>query len=411
MRNNVQTPNRALQLRLVGHTQNRDAIGARIEVHLAGGPTLVQTLRAGGGFLGQSSKWIHFGLGPEHAIDRVVVRWPDGFQETFTEFQPDRRYTIARGPASTASTVKEAPRNVREVVLEAAQRESSSNPSISGQARIVLSRRLPLPELACETLQGERTKVEPAGGKPMLVNLWTSSCAHCMAELAEMSAHDAEFRARELEILALCADELTAESGDAGRHAAQEVVDQLGLPFTVRRAVPEAVKELSLLHSRILYREDLPLPISILIDQQGRVAIIYKGRLTVDQLLSDLELIEQPSADLAAVFPFEGRNGIGLFDITAVGMAQAYEEGGYLDDAEQEFVRNIVTTRRALIAKTQQPTATIMESLERTYHGLAMMLARHGRRQEAAAVLEQALNLFPGSEKLQAAAAQLKRGQ
>jgi peroxiredoxin len=412
MRNNSQGSNRSLQFRLVGNTHNRDAIGARMEVHLAGGAKLIKSLRAGSGFLGQSSKWMHFGLGTKQAIQRVVVRWPDGFQETLDGIEADRRYTISRGLGSSQSRVDETPRHVRNVALALSPPEIPTIASPSEPARVVLSQRRTLPDLEYETLQGQRTKLEARGGKLTLLNLWTSSCANCMAELSELSAHESELRGRELVIVALSADELTASTNEQRRETAQAVVDRLGLHFAVGTAVPEAVRELTLLHSRVLYREHLPLPFSLLIDRQGRVAVIYKGRVSVDQLLSDLKLIEQPSADLAAIFPFAGRNGIDLFDLTAVGMAQAYEEAGYLDDAEQEHVRYIVTTRRALAAKSAQPTPKTIETLERTYQSLAMMLSRHGRKQEAAAVLEQAIGLFPKSQKLRQEASGLRsRGQ
>ena len=92
------------------------------------------------------------------------------------------------------------------------------------------------------------------------------------------------------------------------------------------------------------------------IPQLRLFCVVYKGRVTMDQLLSDLQLIEKPSNDLAVAFPFRGRNGIDLFPMTAVDIAQAYEEGGYFDDAEQELVRYLVKTRRALAAQTIKPT-------------------------------------------------------
>ena len=66
LRNDAQSGNHFLAVRLVGNgeTTSRDAIGARLELTLDGADTrLIKTLRAGEGFLAQSSKWIHFGLG------------------------------------------------------------------------------------------------------------------------------------------------------------------------------------------------------------------------------------------------------------------------------------------------------------------------------------------------------------
>ena len=89
LRNNSTGANRSLMLRLVGNgtTTNRDAIGARVEVatkeeeanrwritvqiphlasrisHPASQGVLIKTLRAGEGFLSQSSKWVHYWIG------------------------------------------------------------------------------------------------------------------------------------------------------------------------------------------------------------------------------------------------------------------------------------------------------------------------------------------------------------
>ncbi len=93
-----------IQFELVGEVCNRDAIGARIELfESADASPQLQTVRAGDGFLAQSTKLIHFGLGrreaPEavRAIKKVVVRWPNGQAESFGEIEIDNRYRIHQG--------------------------------------------------------------------------------------------------------------------------------------------------------------------------------------------------------------------------------------------------------------------------------------------------------------------------
>ncbi len=77
---------------------NRDAIGARVEVHLKGQDVpLLKTVRAGDGFLSQSSKWLHFGLGSSSEIARVVIRWPGGKPQTLSGLEPDRWYRVVQG--------------------------------------------------------------------------------------------------------------------------------------------------------------------------------------------------------------------------------------------------------------------------------------------------------------------------
>jgi hypothetical protein len=39
---------------------------------------MTRQLQIGGGYLAQSSKTLHFGLGEQPQIDRVVITWPGG---------------------------------------------------------------------------------------------------------------------------------------------------------------------------------------------------------------------------------------------------------------------------------------------------------------------------------------------
>jgi hypothetical protein len=61
--------------RLTGTTCNRDAIGAVVRLY-AGKDVQVRQVNPAGGYLSQSSKTIHFGLGDRSQVDRVEIRWP-----------------------------------------------------------------------------------------------------------------------------------------------------------------------------------------------------------------------------------------------------------------------------------------------------------------------------------------------
>lgn len=71
------------QFHLVGTKSNRDAIGAVVKIH-CGGRVMVRQVQAAGGYLSQSSKTLHFGLGDCQSIDRVEIRWPSGIRQTVT---------------------------------------------------------------------------------------------------------------------------------------------------------------------------------------------------------------------------------------------------------------------------------------------------------------------------------------
>jgi enediyne biosynthesis protein E4 len=70
-----------VQFRLQGVKSNRDAIGALVKLYV-GDEVMVRQVQAAGGYLSQSSKTVHFGLGDRPGIDRVEIRWPSGRKQT-----------------------------------------------------------------------------------------------------------------------------------------------------------------------------------------------------------------------------------------------------------------------------------------------------------------------------------------
>jgi hypothetical protein len=66
-----------VEFRLTGTKSNRDAVGALVTLHI-GDEVMVRQVHAAGGYLSQSSKTLHFGLGNRQVIDRAEVRWPSG---------------------------------------------------------------------------------------------------------------------------------------------------------------------------------------------------------------------------------------------------------------------------------------------------------------------------------------------
>lgn len=56
-----------------------------------------QEVRGGGSYYSQNDLRLHFGLGTARTIDRVVVRWPNGMEETWTQIAADRAHTLTEG--------------------------------------------------------------------------------------------------------------------------------------------------------------------------------------------------------------------------------------------------------------------------------------------------------------------------
>jgi Flp pilus assembly protein TadD len=94
MQNDCAGGKAAISVALKGTRSNRDAIGAKVEVN-----GQVQWLSAGGGFLSQHSKRLHFGLaGRERA--EVKITWPSGLVQSQGGLEAGYGYTITEGQAT-----------------------------------------------------------------------------------------------------------------------------------------------------------------------------------------------------------------------------------------------------------------------------------------------------------------------
>ena len=74
---NQGTTNNWLTLDLVGTVSNRDAIGAQVEFISASGTRLRQ-VTSGEGFLCESDRRVHVGLGADAVVAQIEIRWPSG---------------------------------------------------------------------------------------------------------------------------------------------------------------------------------------------------------------------------------------------------------------------------------------------------------------------------------------------
>ena len=83
-----------LGIRLVARRGNRDAIGARVSVKTSQGLQHRQ-LYGAQGFLSDSERRLHFGLGDDDRVQALTVSWGDGTQDRFHDV-PGNRYLLLR---------------------------------------------------------------------------------------------------------------------------------------------------------------------------------------------------------------------------------------------------------------------------------------------------------------------------
>ena len=88
--------NNWIKVELEGVISNRDAVGARIEIHTANGYQQRQ-VHCGIGFLGQNSETEIIGLETLDMVDSLIVTWPTGHIDRLFQIEANQKLFIEEG--------------------------------------------------------------------------------------------------------------------------------------------------------------------------------------------------------------------------------------------------------------------------------------------------------------------------
>ncbi len=379
LHNETASDNSFVEFDLRGTRSNRDAIGAKVELVLAGeSRKWIQSVRAGEGYLAQSTKLIHFGVPANAKIEKVLVRWPNGAREEFAGANVGARYRIVEGAGKLerwsppSSTSKLAASTIE-------------TPKETEAAHILLAARPPLPVIDAFDLGGA-SKPLKAEGRPLLALLWATSCAPCQAELANLVAHKDEIEAADLDVIAVSLDDAPERQDAVSR------LQKLDWPYGIAFGAPNLAEQLDLLQRTVLDRKRrLPLPASFLIDAQNRVACITKGAIEPAILLDDLHHLDGDDAAIRArATPFVGR----WFDAPAkcdlIMLERDFREAGF--DRSAHLFQQTQMTR-------------LQSSKAKVYYDMGVVRADQAKFADAAQLFEQAVALEPSYFEARAALA------
>ncbi len=117
LRNDSDTGHRAI-VALRGTRSNRFGVGSNVRIETDSG-VQVRALVLARGVLSSSEPILHFGLGEDAKIRRLVVSWPSGHVQCFSDLAADRRYTITEpsAPVAPAPPKEAAPGQFSDVSL------------------------------------------------------------------------------------------------------------------------------------------------------------------------------------------------------------------------------------------------------------------------------------------------------
>jgi hypothetical protein len=95
LRNDSDTGNHWIRIRLEGVKSNRDGVGAHVTV-VAGDLKQMDEVHSGQGYQSHFGMLLHFGLGGRDLIDRIEVRWIGGGVDVLENVPVDRLLTITQ---------------------------------------------------------------------------------------------------------------------------------------------------------------------------------------------------------------------------------------------------------------------------------------------------------------------------
>ena len=401
LRNSQSAGNAFIGLRLTGVSANRDAIGARVEVHTqneSDATTFYQkTLRAGEGFLSQSSKWLHFGLGDATRIVQLKVHWPGRETEQFSNVGLNQYLDLKQnsGRATKASFA-------RRIVRSSSKKRNL--PEATSQAHVLLTSRIPAPRLAYRD-ENSLVAVRFNEQKATLINLWAHWCIPCQQELAELNQRERDLASAGIKTIALSVDGISNREGVSNAEAierANRVMSELNTKFSMGFATKPLLHRLQFLDDLLFsQKREIAIPTSFLFDRKGRLAAIFRGRLNVDRLIQTSKQIDLTARELYdASMPFPGfwfrpkQQGVPLqIAIELRRSGHHLDAAHYLLDHSEKLVRrgNFVQLAGQLGATLaerhpQEAIALMRVALEQDNTNIAIMnnLAWHLSRQKGA---------------------------
>ena len=93
LRNENDTPNNYLRLKLIGTRSNRDGIGARVTVTL-GAESETREVHRGYSYLSSNDPRLLFGLGGRTGVDKLQIRWQSGVVQTLENLAVNQELVV-----------------------------------------------------------------------------------------------------------------------------------------------------------------------------------------------------------------------------------------------------------------------------------------------------------------------------
>jgi tetratricopeptide (TPR) repeat protein len=397
----------SIAFRLRGTKSNRDAVGAAITVECG---TLRQTrlLQAGSGFLSQHSKEVFFGLGKFGGSVQASIRWPSGLVQVFPDLPANHRISVEEGGGRP-----------RLDPFDGYQRSADVDPpNLHGSELLPetfdtwLLAPISAPEFSLPGLDGQTHSLASFRGQFVLLNFWVMEAANCQQDLRTLNRFHKRWLEQGLRVL-------TVNLDPSGADEIAAFAKQRRLSFPVLRGSDDVASIYNILYRYLFDRQrDLNLPVSFLMDEEGKIIKVYRGSVKSEQVERDLGKTPKNVAErLAMALPFPGVTARSEFPRNYLSLGAVYFQRGYFDQAEASFrsaLREDSTSAEALYGlgsvyleqqKTSEARASFLratesresypDTLPNAWNNLGLLAAREGQTSDAIQYFQAALKKNP----------------
>ena len=252
-RNNVGQNNNFVRIALEGTASGKDAFSTVVRLKTSHG-MLTRVKSGGSGFLAQHDPRLLFGLGQEEQAEWMEIAWPSGKVQRLGPVEAGTSLKIVEGIDN------------RQMVAEKSTR--LPDPLSREQAlwsKLKISKGSGFPHLELRSMQED----EKGGGIPLkqgvpyFLNLWATWCGPCRKEMPELQKLLPEFKAKGIQLVGVSLDR------DVKPTNIREFAEKLGVSYPLYMINEKSIGE--------IFGEELFVPLSIFMDEEGRVVDIFAG--------------------------------------------------------------------------------------------------------------------------------------
>lgn len=227
-------------------------------------------------------------------------------------------------------------------------------------------------------------------------------CDLCREELKEFSKRESALRKAKIDVVALSVDLPIGFSADSAIVVkANKILEKLSFPFPSGFAEAGLISHLQSINNNMTsINRDLPVPCSLLVSPLGKVTAIYKGPVSVDQLVTDAAKVDVPVHErLQNAMSLDGS----LVPSETIRKNEIFTEAGFQFYIGREFFPDSPGVSKIHFTEALRIKPDFVEP--RIHLGIA--LNRLNQLEAAEQHLQMALSQHPGNEEKGAAHFQL----